>query len=645
MKKNKSLLCITLCLSLVLGLFSTLLVEPVQAKSSRTAKIMEVKGTVHIKKAGGSKSFRAYKNMNLNQGDHISTEARSSVVLTVLDRKDEITIGANSDLYVSELRDKSNSKKSKLSMTSGSMWVKASSLTGSDEFEIETPTAIMGVRGTNLFVGVDPVSGGSTFFIASGNGAVKKRNSLDYDENSAIIYPSQQIKLYENEKNDNLNDFTNIIDIDSLINQASPEVIEAIIKNKAVIDQENAEFIEQQRRLLGQTGSDDLYNFTMEDMDRIQKNLDNMVSNIVKNGLDQKKLDSDRINDLINQINQQLDKPIDLDNVQPLELSPEEQERLEQLLRIHREREAMLEQQKQNKDQLKQQNQDLINKLNEQRERQIEENRKTEEKARDNAIDRLLNSIQNQTDRNTFLANQQAIEQQKQEQEAQQNPTLPQSSGSSDSDSDSSLPPAPALVPSASQSSVTSDVYENGEVYGANITLTIKDDNGEPITNLNSSDVMIMYEGDANYSLLSEMELRESFTHIGNGVYTFSLHPPLQELVVNASIKVKDIIISDVFIFFSEYEKPSSLSFAQTFELGIHLYTINQYEQHIPNIKADEITIKRSDGEVLNVSSTEILEFIEDDGLYLINYLNGFEMNGDFEIFVRGVEISQGQSQ
>jgi hypothetical protein len=106
---------VIICLSFLFSLISPLAIQPVEAKTSRAAVIQEVKGTVNVKKAGGSKSFRAYKNMALNQGDHISTEARSSVVLSVLDHEDVITIDQNSDLYISELQE-NGGKKTKFSM-------------------------------------------------------------------------------------------------------------------------------------------------------------------------------------------------------------------------------------------------------------------------------------------------------------------------------------------------------------------------------------------------------------------------------------------------------------------------------------------------------------------------------------------------
>src|SRR5690554_8134462 len=99
---HRRTLSLVLCLTLLFSMFSVLIANPAEANSTRAAVVQEVTGTVHVKKAGGSKSFRAYRNMSLNQGDHITTGADSSVVLKVLDREDGIPIDQNSELYISD---------------------------------------------------------------------------------------------------------------------------------------------------------------------------------------------------------------------------------------------------------------------------------------------------------------------------------------------------------------------------------------------------------------------------------------------------------------------------------------------------------------------------------------------------------------
>ncbi|WP_274363587.1 FecR family protein [Paenibacillus thermotolerans] len=138
------------------------------SESSRVAQIVSLSGEVFVKKSGGSKEFKAYKSMALNQGDFLRTGKKSSVTLKVIDHDDEMTIGANAQLCLSKLKDSGGGKKTNVSMVSGSAYVKAGKLKEKDTFEIETPTAVMGVRGTNFLVGVNNITGNTDIAVASG---------------------------------------------------------------------------------------------------------------------------------------------------------------------------------------------------------------------------------------------------------------------------------------------------------------------------------------------------------------------------------------------------------------------------------------------------------------------------------------------
>lgn len=81
---------------------------PVADRNSRAAKLDQIKGTVWVKQAGGSLAFRAYDGISLHHGDQIATEFNSSAILRTVDRKDEITISENSELYISNLSNASN---------------------------------------------------------------------------------------------------------------------------------------------------------------------------------------------------------------------------------------------------------------------------------------------------------------------------------------------------------------------------------------------------------------------------------------------------------------------------------------------------------------------------------------------------------
>jgi type II secretory pathway pseudopilin PulG len=120
----------------------------------RVAKILETQGEVKVFRGGGEKSFAAYKGMGLTQGDTIKTGSNGKVTLEVNEDK-EMKIGANTQLMISELVQslRNNADKSSFNLKAGQVYTKVKSqLSPGAKYEIRTPTAVMGVRGTQFFV-------------------------------------------------------------------------------------------------------------------------------------------------------------------------------------------------------------------------------------------------------------------------------------------------------------------------------------------------------------------------------------------------------------------------------------------------------------------------------------------------------------
>ncbi len=353
--------------------------SPAAADTVRTARVDQVKGTVHIMKAGGSKEFRAYKGMSLNLGDHVSTGAHSSLVLTMVDREDEVTIGENTDVYISELSGKNGGTQSGLTMWSGSIWVKAKKLANAeDTFTVKTPTAVMGIRGTQFFTGVDPSTGDTT--VSVGAGAVQTdiydADSSDSEGETILVLPWMQAHIF-NSGND-ARSFVSPVDLDSLIDQISPEVIEAIIRNKQALDRENEQFIEDQRKRL-ESGESDAVNelldvHTPDDLSRVAENLNRLIGNILKKAIEKNVVDEQRIRDLVEEANKTLDKKIDLDNVQPFQLTDLQKQRLEQWKRLEQEKAKRMEEQKKKQQEMEKRNEQIMKKLKELQDKQKQDN-------------------------------------------------------------------------------------------------------------------------------------------------------------------------------------------------------------------------------------------------------------------------------
>ncbi|MCM3340372.1 FecR domain-containing protein [Paenibacillus sp. MER TA 81-3] len=139
-------------------------------KAVRFAIVKEWKGSVTVTKSGGDKALQVFNKMSINQGDRIETGPKSSVVLQLAgnDEEDELTIGADADVSFTELKIK-DGVKTRIGVLAGSVFTKVKSLTGADDrFELETPTAVMAVRGTQFGVYVHPRLGWTQLHVIAG---------------------------------------------------------------------------------------------------------------------------------------------------------------------------------------------------------------------------------------------------------------------------------------------------------------------------------------------------------------------------------------------------------------------------------------------------------------------------------------------
>lgn len=135
---------------LVLTLVNALI--PLYADKVRTAKLVEFKGTVHVKREASEKKMKAFKNMTLSEGDTLITGEKSKAVLA-LDGDKKITVSARSTIVLSELSDSAGSTDTAITLKNGGVGTKLDKkLDKSSKYRIKTPTTVMGVRGTEFYV-------------------------------------------------------------------------------------------------------------------------------------------------------------------------------------------------------------------------------------------------------------------------------------------------------------------------------------------------------------------------------------------------------------------------------------------------------------------------------------------------------------
>ncbi|KRE47837.1 FecR family protein [Paenibacillus sp. Soil522] len=162
--------------------------------TGKAGKMTAVTGKAEVKKGGGFKKFNAFKGMAITQGDTIMTGSDGKVKMD-LDSDKEVTIGTNTTLVVSELvkSAKALGGKTSLSLLKGKVLVSIKKkLDGDSRFEIETPTAIMGVMGTDFTVKYE----NEESYVGVFEGAVKTKYGEGLQDETTVT-PNEQLQLNE----------------------------------------------------------------------------------------------------------------------------------------------------------------------------------------------------------------------------------------------------------------------------------------------------------------------------------------------------------------------------------------------------------------------------------------------------------------
>lgn len=463
---SRSLLALVVVFCMMFSMIAAIGSPSAWAKSTRAAIVVEVNGDVSVRKAGGSKSYTAYEDMSLNQGDLIITGASSSVVLRTADHDDELTIGEHAEVSLTELANQGNGKTSKFKMWAGSAWMKVKSLVSSeDSFEVETPTAVMGVRGTSLFTSVDPITGRTSMIVTAGIVRATTTTAIENEQTRKAlqeskftnVYPSQQIILDSRDQVADLRAKVDYADIGSLVNSASPRVIESIVRGMAEIQKENDELKQTLLQKLqnppkpGDTGT--LKIQSLDDLNKISKNFDSLISLIAKEAIDAKKIEQK----LIDQVNQQISdtfKKIDLSKVEQLDKTAGLDPEIEKLKQALAQQQALSRAEEENAALLrtKQRLSDLLAKIENEKKARDEANKNAVQDANEKATSSYVSRLTDE-ERKAFNDNQK-----KNESGTNPQPGVPPvfgggggSGGGSSSGSRNERPPAPTLVsPSSS---------------------------------------------------------------------------------------------------------------------------------------------------------------------------------------------------
>ncbi|MFC3799778.1 cadherin-like beta sandwich domain-containing protein [Cohnella sp. GCM10012308] len=309
------------------------------ASSSRIAVIKQLSGDVQVQKAGGSKLFKAFAKLSLNQGDKLITGSKGSAVLQFANgtsEDDKFTVGENATLTFSKLSDKKGTV-TKVSMLKGTAWVDVKSIKSQDDdFKLETPTAIMGVRGTAFLARVNPETGGTNTSVMSGvvrftseNGEKQGSGTEESGGKTGSsgvktidLYPTQQLSL-DSASGTDLSELTTLVDIEEIVKNASPEIIEAILRSKEKIDEENRQTVERFKQSGVPAG-------LQQQLAQFIQNTQELLGVIAKQAIEQKKIDEQ----LVKKIEQQEQTSFGLDKDQLSQLSEKEKAKQEKVRQL-----------------------------------------------------------------------------------------------------------------------------------------------------------------------------------------------------------------------------------------------------------------------------------------------------------------------
>jgi hypothetical protein len=365
--------------------------ESASAATSRVAVIQSLSGTVQVQKAGGTKLFRAFAKMTLNEGDVLTTSADSSAELQFANgtsEDDRMTVSANAKLTFSKLSDRKGTR-TKVTMWNGTAWVDVKSIaTKNDEFTLETPTAVMGVRGTHLVVVVDPLSKATNVIVLAGI----VRTQPNGEGPAQDVKPGDQA-LITGDGNNRGDVTVATLDVESFIQSVQKSIIPSFLQAAEEIAKENLD-----------KRNDYAAGLDPDEQARQMKNVDNLIGVIAKNAVDSGIMSQEQLFRIIRQIQDSIGVIIDPDNAQ-LTLTEKDREKQELLKRKQEEARKAAEEQKKKEEEERRKLGELTKQLDEAKKKQAEENNKKAEEKKKKALEEYEKQL-SEAERARFLQDQ-----------------------------------------------------------------------------------------------------------------------------------------------------------------------------------------------------------------------------------------------
>src|SRR3990172_3169275 len=174
--------------SIIISLLALLLIFPTLAQAAPVGKFTSVEGNVDVT-APGKEAVPANTGDPLNVGDIIRTKSKSKCEVAFIDGS-ILRLAENSRLRVSEFTQEKEQRSATLNLFRGKIQNIVKTVTGAaaaqSKYEIQMPTAVAGVRGTNFFAYYQAGVSGAIFKEGAGYGY-----SLNRPQDVRTINPGQ----------------------------------------------------------------------------------------------------------------------------------------------------------------------------------------------------------------------------------------------------------------------------------------------------------------------------------------------------------------------------------------------------------------------------------------------------------------------
>ncbi|ADH98194.1 FecR domain-containing protein [Salisediminibacterium selenitireducens] len=161
------------------------------AVSEPRARLSQVEGDVFVRRGGGLMEYDGFNGMGLFDGDEIRTGEDGSLTIA-FDSGDDATLGYTTKVMVTA-QEEGDGEQSTVKLWTGKIWSKVKRVMNiEDSYDVETPTTVMGVRGTLFYTLHDREETLSDVTVVDGQVDVGMNRLSDEEPDENLIGPLER---------------------------------------------------------------------------------------------------------------------------------------------------------------------------------------------------------------------------------------------------------------------------------------------------------------------------------------------------------------------------------------------------------------------------------------------------------------------